>query len=228
MPDEWDRTCRVVEYGMKKLLLYGSLIALLVVGAMAFNVASHTPAPANISADSIPSQPWQPARLQIPAIHVDAPIIFVGKTASGAMNAPVSHAINSPYWSSVFWYDLGAAPGQAGNAVIAGHVDRVGGDPAIFWFLKDLVAGDTLSIATLGKATLHFVVNRVVSYPAGTRQARRSSTPSLAQQAGITSISSPAMACGQARATISVSSSSPRKLIDGEPNLTRTRLIGYK
>jgi len=82
---------------MKELLLCGCLIALLVIAVMAFNIASHAPAPANISADSIPGQPWQPSRLQISAIHVDAPIIFVGKTASGAMNAPVSKAINSPY-----------------------------------------------------------------------------------------------------------------------------------
>jgi sortase (surface protein transpeptidase) len=151
---------------MKKLLLYGGLIALIVIAVVAFNLASHTPTPANISADGIPSQPWQPSRLQIPAIHIDAPIIFVGKTASGVMNAPVSKAVNSPYWTSVFWFDPGAAPGQSGNAVIAGHVDRVGGDPAIFWYLKDLAPGDTLSIVTLGGSTLHFVVNRLVSYPA--------------------------------------------------------------
>ncbi len=149
---------------MKKLLLFGGLIVLLIIGVVAYNAANHTPN--TITASSVPSEPWQPARLQIPAIHVDAPIMFVGTTSSGVMDAPVSKAVNSPYWTSVFWYDLGAAPGQSGNAVIAGHVDRVGGDPAIFWFLKDLTSGDTITIVTMSGSTLHFVVTRVVSYPA--------------------------------------------------------------
>lgn len=149
---------------MKKILLFGGLIVLLIIGVMAYNAAIHTPG--TITASTVPTEPWQPARLQIPAIHVVAPVMSVGATSSGVMDAPVSKAINSPYWSSVFWYDQGAAPGQSGNAVIAGHVDRVGGDPAIFWFLKELTPGDTITIITVGGTTLHFVVNRVVSYPA--------------------------------------------------------------
>lgn len=159
-----EASIRSGESPVKKLLLFGSLILLLVIGVMAYNAANR--APGTISATTVPREPWQPARLQIPAIHVDAPIMFVGATSSGVMDAPVSKAINSPYWTSVFWYDLGAAPGQPGNAVIAGHVDRVGGDPAIFWFLKDLKPGDTITIVTRSGSTLHFTVNRVVSYPA--------------------------------------------------------------
>ncbi|GAC1636242.1 MAG: hypothetical protein NVS4B9_29440 [Ktedonobacteraceae bacterium] len=82
------------------------------------------------------------------------------------MDAPTSKAIHSPYWTSVFWYAPGAAPGQGGNAVIAGHVDRVGGDPAIFWSLRSLTPGDTLSVLTLEGKSLHFMVKRVVTYPA--------------------------------------------------------------
>jgi sortase (surface protein transpeptidase) len=90
----------------------------------------------------------------------------VGRTSSGAMDAPVSNALNSPYWTSVFWYELGPAPGQAGNAVIAGHVDRVGGDPAIFWSLGTLKSGEMIFVTTLQGNTLQFVVNRVVRYAA--------------------------------------------------------------
>src|SRR5205807_4791415 len=110
--------------------------------------------------------PWQPAQLRIPHMNINAPVINVGKTASGAMDAPTSQAINSPYWTSVFWYDLGAAPGQVGNAVIAGHVDRVGGDPAIFWSLGSLGSGDDIFVVTIDGKSLHFVVDRVVNYPA--------------------------------------------------------------
>lgn len=108
----------------------------------------------------------QPASLRIPSLHIDASILNVGTTPTGQMDAPVSKAINSPYWTSVFWYQKGAAPGQAGNAVIAGHVDRVGGDPAIFWYLSRLKSGDKVSVLTLGQRELHFVVDHVVRYPA--------------------------------------------------------------
>ncbi len=110
--------------------------------------------------------PWAPARLQIPAIHVDASITGVGQTAVGAMDAPVSKVYNSPYWSNVFWYDVGAAPGQSGNAVIAGHVNRVGGDPAVFWSLDKLQPGDTVTIVTNEGTVINYMVNRVVRFSA--------------------------------------------------------------
>src|SRR5712692_8446091 len=149
---------------MKKFLLFLSLILLIVFGVMAYNYANHIPLSSDPSTPT--AQSWQPAQLRIPHLHIDAPIIDVGATASGAMDAPVSKAIHSPYWTSVFWYDLGAAPGQAGNAVIAGHVDRVGGDPAIFWSLSHLTPGDKIFVVTVGGQELQFVVDRAVNYPA--------------------------------------------------------------
>ena len=148
---------------MKKFLLYVILALIVIVGVVIYNVTQH------VTMGTIAStvqQPWQPTQLRIPAISVDASIMSVGKTAQGLMDAPVSQAINSPYWTHVFWYAPGAAPGQAGNAVIAGHVDRVGGDPAVFWYLKNLAAGNDIYINTLQGSTLHFVVDRVVSYAA--------------------------------------------------------------
>ncbi len=151
---------------MKKLVLYASLILVAILGIMAYNYALNTPlANSNISPTPTPA-PWQPARLNISALHIDASVINVGKTTEGVMDAPTSKAPHSIYWTSVFWYDLGAAPGQAGNAVIAGHVDRVGGDPAIFWSLSSLAPGDKISVVTIQGKVLQFVVNRVVNYPA--------------------------------------------------------------
>lgn len=143
---------------MKKILLYLVLILLVVFGVAFYNYAHQT------TANTLTSAVPQPAQLRIPAIHVDAPVLNVGQTAQGLMDAPVSKALNSPYWTHVFWYAPGAAPGQDGNAVIAGHVDRVGGDPAVFWFLKKLVVGDDIYVTTMQGQTLHFVVDRTVSY----------------------------------------------------------------
>jgi len=150
---------------MKKFLLYISLFSVMLCVVMIYNYTSHATIPANLSATPTPA-PWKPVQLRIPALQIDAHIMSVGRTSTGVMDAPVSKALNSPYWTSVFWYELGPAPGQAGNAVIAGHVDRVGGDPAIFWSLSTLKAGDTIFVATLQGKTLQFVVNHVVRYAA--------------------------------------------------------------
>src|SRR5713226_1673955 len=151
---------------MRKLTLYICLVILIIFGVMAYNYANNVASTSGDASVKPTPAPWQPARLNIPAIHIDAPVMNVGATASGAMDAPTSQAIHSPYWTSVFWYDLGAAPGQAGNAVIAGHIDRVGGDPAIFWSLGSLGPGDDVFVLTMEGKSLHFVVDRVVNYPA--------------------------------------------------------------
>ena len=152
---------------MKKLLLIICLLLLLVFGIGWYNYVNHiTPRSIVLTNPTPTPPPWQPAHLRIPHMNINAPVINVGKTASGAMDAPTSQAIHSPYWTSVFWYDIGAAPGQVGNAVIAGHVDRVGGDPAIFWSLSSLGPGDDVFVITVEGKSLHFVVDRVVTYPA--------------------------------------------------------------
>jgi hypothetical protein len=154
---------------MRKFLFYLILVLVLIAGVVVYNFAHH------VSVGTIAStaqEPWHPAQLSIPAIHVDAPVMNVGKNAQGLMDAPVSQAVNSPYWTHVFWYAPGAAPGQPGNAVIAGHVDRVGGDPAVFWYLKDLAPGDDVYVTTVQGQRLHFAVDRVVSYPASAPSAQ--------------------------------------------------------
>ncbi len=149
---------------MKNVLLYVVLLLLVAVAIFAYNAAGQVTA-ATVTSTPVP---WQPARLRIDALHINAPVLNVGTTADGKMDAPVSKAINSPYWSRVFWYAPGTAPGQVGNAVIAGHVDKVGGDPAIFWSLDMLKKGDVVVVITQEQKELRFDVERVMSYPANT------------------------------------------------------------
>ncbi len=146
---------------MRNGLLLVLILLVVVMGFFIYNYDNRV----TVSGEPVPLAD-QPSALRIPTLHIDASILSVGTTSTGQMDAPVSKAINSPYWTSVFWYQKGAAPGQAGNAVIAGHVDRVGGDPAIFWTLSHLKPGDKLSILTLGQQELHFSVDHVVRYAA--------------------------------------------------------------
>src|SRR4051812_13042673 len=57
-----------------------------------------------------------PARVTVPALGVDAPLDAVGVAADGQMAIPGEV-------DRVGWYRFGPAPGAAGNAVLAGHVD---------------------------------------------------------------------------------------------------------
>jgi LPXTG-site transpeptidase (sortase) family protein len=98
------------------------------------------------------------AHLLIPAIGVDAPVEPVGVT-SGVLNVP-----HENQWTGVGWYENGPVPGQAGSAVIDGHLDRPGGLPAVFWKLNQLHVGDTVMVVDTQGKSLNFRVVGVQAY----------------------------------------------------------------
>ena len=74
---------------MKKILLYGSLLLVIVLAVVALSN--------RITSVETAAKPAQtPAQLRIPALQVNAPVMPVGQTASGAMDAPTSKALHSP------------------------------------------------------------------------------------------------------------------------------------
>ncbi len=83
-------------------------------------------------------RPALPARLRVPAIDVDAPIIGLGVLAGGELAAP-SQA------GDVGWFKLGVRPGEVGNALLDGHLDwyRAVG---VFYYLGKLAPGDKVSV----------------------------------------------------------------------------------
>jgi sortase (surface protein transpeptidase) len=70
---------------------------------------------------------------------VDAPVTVKGVDANRVMETP-----DGPW--VVAWYDFSAQPGQASNAVFAGHYDFHDVGPAVFWNLKLLVPGDIVEV----------------------------------------------------------------------------------
>jgi sortase (surface protein transpeptidase) len=58
------------------------------------------------------------------------------------------------------WYELGPRPGEAGPAVLVGHVDSRSG-PAVFFRLGELRRGDRIVIGQAGGAARSFLVERV-------------------------------------------------------------------
>ncbi|MBA3926842.1 class F sortase [Listeria rustica] len=97
-----------------------------------------------------------PVRIKIPAIQVDAPVIQVGKTTNGQMEVP-NNTVETG------WYNPGYKPGSLGNAVIAGHVDSKKG-AAVFFYLKELQAGDEILLADKSGRKLTFAVQSKKSY----------------------------------------------------------------
>lgn len=83
--------------------------------------------------------PGVPVRFVISSLSIDTSINAVGLTSQGAMDIP-----ENP--DEVAWYQYGAIPGQAGDAVIAGHYGWKDGHGSIFNNLNTLKAGDIISV----------------------------------------------------------------------------------
>ncbi len=101
--------------------------------------------------------PITPVRLKIPSIGVDAHVERVGKKADGSMATPTS-------FEDAGWYELGAHPGQAGNAVIAGHVNNALTKAGVFEHLNAVKVGDYVTVTDASGKTLVYVVSETHQY----------------------------------------------------------------
>ncbi len=144
--------------------------------------ATATPAPApSATPDDVlrqalaivaPAKP--PMRLRIPTINVDAAVEQVGVDSEGRIAAPNKT-------DDVGWYKLGTAPGDAGNAVIDGHLDWYTG-PAVFQRLGKMKVGDQIMVLREDGTQAKFIVDAtsVMPYDASTdAMFTRSGPPSL-------------------------------------------------
>lgn len=118
--------------------------------------AQPTVRPSPTAPPPTPTPVANPVQLKIPVINVNAQIEQVGLTSDGAMDVPKK-------WEDVGWYNLGARPGEAGNAVIDGHLDSDVA-PAVFWRLGELKPGDHLYVVRSDNTQLDFVVQKRTSF----------------------------------------------------------------
>jgi len=138
-------------------LKQGLLLLILVLAVPVFSyINSHSISKATptVSGQIIISLP---TRIIIPSIGVNAAIEQVGINPDGLMDVP-----KDP--SNAGWYSLGPTPGDAGSAVIDGHVDKPTGANAVFTNLHKLQPGDKITIEnSLGKTT-SFLVRELKTY----------------------------------------------------------------
>jgi Sortase domain len=118
------------------------------------------PASVDLHAGPVPT----PLELRLPTLAASAPVLGVGLTVRGAMDAPEGPA-GTPIWQEAFWYRGGGIPGDDGTATIAGHVDDTLGRPALFAHLRDLHSGDPVVIHdTRSGLDIRFTVREVATY----------------------------------------------------------------
>ena len=116
--------------------------------------AAPVPVPSTATAAVDPGS--RPARLQVPAVGIDTVLIDLGIAADGTLEVPTDYA-------QAGWLDRSPTPGSRGPAVLAGHVDSKAG-PAVFYRLRDLVAGDQVVVTRADGQVVRFTVDGVQQY----------------------------------------------------------------
>ncbi|GGX02315.1 class F sortase [Streptomyces lomondensis] len=95
----------------------------------------------------------RPVRLLIPKIAVDAPFTDLAIGRSGQLEPPPAEDTNL-----VGWHAEGHSPGEAGTAIIAGHVDTTT-SPAVFARLSELRKGDRFHVKRADGSRATFAVD---------------------------------------------------------------------
>jgi hypothetical protein len=116
------------------------------------------PAPAGPAVAPAAAAPVRPVTISIPAMGVDGPLEdLTADPETGELSAPDDPA-------TAGWYAAGVVPGEAGPAVVGGHVDSRAG-PGVFFKLRGLQPGDRVEITRSDGRTVSFAVTAVSRYP---------------------------------------------------------------
>ncbi|MDN5751557.1 MAG: class F sortase [Pseudonocardia sp.] len=76
----------------------------------------------------------------------------------GSLEVPRDYALAG-------WYRPGPTPGEAGPAVVVGHVDSAADGPAVFFRLGELRPGAEVLVERADGRTAVFAVDRAARYP---------------------------------------------------------------
>jgi hypothetical protein len=98
-----------------------------------------------------------PISVTITRLGVAASLQHLALQGDGSLQSPSD-------WNQAGWYADGVRPGQAGPAILAGHVESSTG-PAAFYRLPAAEIGDDVAVVDDRGVTRHFIVNDVKSYP---------------------------------------------------------------
>ncbi|MDX3234974.1 class F sortase [Streptomyces sp. ME03-5709C] len=111
--------------------------------------------PAQVYAAHTPLPPARPLRIDIPSAGIHAKLVERGLTADGAVDPP---PFSTPEVAG--WYGRGPAPGDAGAALIVGHVDTRT-KAAVFYALSTVTQGDLVEVTRSDGSVAEFAVEGV-------------------------------------------------------------------
>jgi hypothetical protein len=95
-----------------------------------------------------------PVRIVIPSIGVNAPVDQEWTdAATGSLQVP---PLSGPHAMDTGWWAGGFTPGQAGQSVIAGHIDSAAMGHLVFWNLGKLTMGDMVEVQLADGASVWF------------------------------------------------------------------------
>ena len=96
-----------------------------------------------------------PVRLRIPALRIDTPLQQLGRAPDRTVEVPADFGVAG-------WFAGGPRPGQAGPAVILGHVDSRRG-PGVFFPLAGVTPGTDVHVDRADGSTVTFRVTGVLT-----------------------------------------------------------------
>ena len=118
------------------------------------------PVPEASSQDALAALPKSdPVSIDIPKIDAHSSLVPLGLNPDNTVQVP---PVTTPLQAG--WYTYAPTPGETGPAVVLGHVDG-NHQKGIFFRLKELAAGDRVSIARKDGTTAVFVVTKVHQVP---------------------------------------------------------------
>jgi sortase (surface protein transpeptidase) len=122
-------------------------------------------APAQPAADQPPEVALalgasRPVKLTIPKIDVQSDLIETGLRSDNTLEVPPGDD-----GSPASWYDGSPTPGQTGPAVLLGHVNSLTDYDGVFYRLRELVPGDSVSVTREDGSTATFEVYSSEEYP---------------------------------------------------------------
>ncbi|WP_051832705.1 class F sortase [Streptomyces katrae] len=112
-----------------------------------------------------------PARVDVPSMGIQAPVISRGLDAQGAVDPP---PFDRP--GTVGWWGGGAKPGEAGAALLVGHVDTAS-KPAVFYGLSSARPGGTVRVVRMDGSVAEFTIEDVRVYERARFDAHRAYGP---------------------------------------------------
>ena len=110
-------------------------------------------------ASSYTAAPFVPARVRVPRIGIDAPVVPVTVRPDGLLAVPADVR-------TVGWWSAGApAAAPSGTVVLAGHVDSARQGSGAFFGLRALEPGDRVILSSASGRTTAYTVAARRQYP---------------------------------------------------------------